>query len=321
MKMKSMVVIAESNDIYEALDEVLIKSSFFEHVKKKREKSKKSKEAFLIAIKPNMMMAYQKSHPHTATNTALVEHLIQRIREHGYSRIAVVESQNILTDWFPRRTVSHIGNACGFTGEGYELINLTDEAEPFDYGGHLGIDSVGRTWKNADFRVSFAKNKTHIACWYTLTMKNLFGTLPTQSKMKVYHKTMGWEHAALDVFRNFPPDFALIDAIWSSHGLNGCVIENALHTRTMIGGTDCMAVDWVGAQKMGVNPEGNPLMELAVKEFGKPEFQTLGNTGPYPDCKNTSVRMGKIFSALDSFGMISFLYRLMYWKLMDSEFK
>jgi uncharacterized protein (DUF362 family) len=319
--MKSLVVIAESDDKYAALDEVLATSSFFEHLKKKWEESNISKEEFLIAIKPNIMMAYQKSQPHTATDTQLVEYLIQRMGEEGYSRIAVVESQNILTDWFPGRTVSSVAQACGYTGNGYELINLTREAEPFHYGGYLGTDAVGKTWKNAHFRISFAKNKTHIACWYTLTMKNLFGTLPTQSKMRVYHKSMGWEKATLDVLRSFPPDFALIDAFWSSHGFNGCAIETPLYTRTIIGGTDCMAVDWVGAEKMGVDPAENPLMELAMREWRIPEFSTWGNTDPYPHWKNTSVKVGNIFNALDCFGMISFFYRLMYCKLMDPQFK
>jgi uncharacterized protein (DUF362 family) len=319
--MKSMVVIAESDDKYAALDEVLATSSFFRHMHEKQEKSNTSKKEFLIAIKPNMMMAYQRSHPHTATDVQLVEYLIQRIREEGYARIAVVESQNILTDWFPGRTVSSVARACGYTGKGYKLINLTHEAEPYRYGGYLGTDAVGKTWKNAHFRISFAKNKTHIACWYTLTMKNLFGTLPTQSKMKVYHQTMGWEKATLEVLRSFPPDFALIDAFWSSHGFNGCVIETPLHTRTIIGGPDCLAVDWVGAQKMGLDPVENPLMKLAIDELGTPEFSTQGNTEPYPHWKNTSVKVGTIFSALDWFGMISFFYRLMYWKLMDPQFK
>lgn len=319
--MKSLVVVSESDDKYEALDEVLTRSQFFEQLKRTSLTNKKAKGDVLIAIKPNMMMAYQKTHPHTATDTQLVEHLIQRIREEGYSQIAVVESQNILTDWFPRRTVSYVADACGYSGTGYEVINLTQEAESYDYGGDLGTDYVGKTWKNADFRISFAKNKTHIACWYTLTMKNLFGTLPVQSKMKVYHKTIGWEKATLDVLRNFPPDFALIDAFWSSHGFNGCVIETPLYTHTILGGTDCMAVDWVGAEKMGIDPVKNPLMKLAVDQWGRPECDVIGNRNMYPGWKNTSVRVGNIFNALDCFGMISFVYRLLYWKLMDPKFK
>ena len=37
---------------------------------------------------------------------------------------------------------------------------------------------VGRTWRDADFRVSFAKNKTHTRAWYTLCIKNIYGALP-----------------------------------------------------------------------------------------------------------------------------------------------
>jgi hypothetical protein len=40
-------------------------------------------------------------------------------------------------------------------------------------------------------------------------------------------------------------------------------------------------VDWVGATKMGLDPKISQYMELAVKAFGKPEINLIGDRNPY----------------------------------------
>jgi uncharacterized protein (DUF362 family) len=316
-----MIVVAEHDDKQKALDTVLEKSAFFDHVNAVIEKAQKSKKEALIVIKPNIMVTYHRDHIHVGTDPALVEHLITRIAEEGYHTIAVVESKNIYTSWFPKRTVERVATTVGYTGDGYTLVDLTEEAEPYNYGGHLGDDFVGTTWKNADYRISFAKNKTHLAAVYTLSMKNMFGTLPTQYKYEQYHKTFGWEYAVMDVLRNFPPDFAFIDAFWSSDGMNGCVLENLTKTKTLIGGSNYIAVDWVGALKMGVDPMESPLMRMAVAQYGKPVYDVDGSLELYSPWKNAPMTVAKIMLALEKTGIISFLYHLMFMRLMDPEFR
>ena len=316
-----MIVVAEHDDKQKALDIVLEKSAFFDHVKAVIGKTQKSKKEALIAIKPNIMVIYHKDHIHVGTDPALVEHLITRIAQEGYHTIAVVESQNIYTGWFPKRTVERVAKTVGYTGEGYTLVDLTEEAEPYNYGGHLGDDSVGRTWKNADYRISFAKNKTHLAAVYTLSMKNMFGTLPTQYKYEKYHKIIGWEHAVMDVLRNFPPDFAFIDAFWSSDGMNGCVLERLTKTKTIIGGSNYRAVDWVGALKMGVDPMESPLMRMAVAQYGVPVVDVDGSLKPYSSWSCAPMGVAKIMLALERAGIVSLLYHLLFMQLMGPEFR
>lgn len=317
----NVVAIAESDNKTDALDTVIEKSSFFQDVKDYLEKSGKSKEEFSIVVKPNIMMLYNRNNPHVATDPELVEHLVKRIKEEGYPRIALVESRNMYTDWFPKRTVKHVAAVAGYTFAGYEMVDLTEEAEPYNYGGVLKQDSVGKTWKNADYRISFQKNKTHIACPYTLTMKNIFGTLPAQSKFKKYHEGIGWKQATIDVIRNFPPDFAFIDAFWSSHGMNGCVLENPVNTKTVIGGKNFVAVDWVGALKMGVDPLDNPLMEIAVNLFGKPEFEVAGSLKQYENWVNSSMTLGRMLVRLENVGISSLIYHMIFNRVMDPAFK
>jgi uncharacterized protein (DUF362 family) len=315
-----VVAVVTEEDKKEALDKVMEKTQFFSHMDQIIAKKNKRKSEALIAIKPNIMVIYSKNHLHLGTDPELVEYLAEKISDEGY-HTAVVESRNIYTQWFPKRTVDLVARTVGYTGKGYALVDLTEEPEPHNYQGELKNDFVGTTWKNADYRISFSKNKTHLACLYTLSMKNVFGTLPVQDKWNHYHETIGWERATLDVLRNFPPDFAFIDAFWSSDGLNGCVFEHLNHTKTLIGGTSAIAVDWVGALKMGVNPLDNPLMEMAVNTFGLPQYTLTGDSAPYKRWTNVSPAISRTLTLLEKLKISTSLYHVIFTQLMDSEFK
>ena len=52
-------------------------------------------------------------------------------------------------------------------------------------------------------------------------------------------------------------------------------------TKTIIAGADLVAVDWVGAAKMGLDPKISTYMDLAVRTFGKPEIDLVGDANPY----------------------------------------
>jgi hypothetical protein len=58
------------------------------------------------------------------------------------------------------------------------------------------------------------------------------------------------------------------------------------HTETIIGGEDIVAVDWIGAAKMGLDPMASEYMKYAVEEFGKPQIKMFGDRAIYPDWVN-----------------------------------
>lgn len=74
--LKTKVVVIKDEDKFKAFDQVIEQSDFFEVLKANWEKSNKSKNDFLIAIKPNLMMAYTKPEkdPSTITDQELVEY-------------------------------------------------------------------------------------------------------------------------------------------------------------------------------------------------------------------------------------------------------
>jgi uncharacterized protein (DUF362 family) len=154
---------------------------------------------------------------------------------------------------------------------------------------------VGKTWKDADFRISFAKNKTHISCYYTLTIKNIYGTLPEQNKFREYHADREIDTVTIETIQEFPVNFGIVDGIWSADGIFGVKSDySPNHTKTLIAGENIISVDIVGGQKMGINPMNNRFVKLAIETFGMPEINIIGDKSHYKNWKNITPFADKI---------------------------
>lgn len=159
--------------------------------------------------------------------------------------------------------------------------------EPHHFSGPLGDHVVGPTWRDADFRISFAKNKTHTWAWYTLCIKNVYGALAMQDKLREYHQRREIYCATIDMLVAFPVHFGIIDAFTSADGPFGIFADkDPVPTRTLIAGENILAVDWVGASKMGLDPMQSRYMQLAVQAFGKPRVELVGDAAPYAGWRN-----------------------------------
>jgi len=295
----------KGEDKFDLLDRVLAETEFFEILEKRFEEvhegNGKSREEFSVVIKPNFMFAHSGRDITTYTDPALVEGLIDRIAEKGFSNICVVEAQSTIGNYYDNRDVLSVALHVGYSvDKNYRIVDLTEEMVPYDYGGRLGKHYVGPTWRDADFRLSFAKNKTHTFATYTLTLKNVYGTLPLQDKLKVYHAEMEYDWPTIETMKHFPVHFGLIDAFYSGDGQFGVMCDPYPNpTKTIIGGKNLMAVDWVGATKMGLAPYDvrvGRFLYLAVEAFGKPRVDWVGDRSVYRPWENVH---GLVVRSLD----------------------
>lgn len=280
-------------DKFEILDRVLEETKFFDVLDRRFTETGKSNEDFAVVIKPNFMYMHSRKDISTYTDPELVEALVNKIAAKGYPNITLVESQSTLGNYYKNREVVKVAEYIGYsTVKNYRIVDLTEEMVPFDYGGRLGRHFVGPTWRDADFRISFAKNKTHVFCHYTLTLKNIYGTLPMQNKLKEYHTKREYDWPTIENLKHFSVHFGLIDGIYSADGNFGVIVDaKPNHTKTIIGGENLIAVDWVGAKKMGLDPD-NPkvgrYLPLAVEAFGMPEINWVGDKSVYEPWQNVS---------------------------------
>jgi uncharacterized protein (DUF362 family) len=89
-----------------------------------------------------------------------------------------------------------------------------------------------------------------------LTLKNIYGALPLADKFSEYHTHRDIYHTTIEYLRAYPVHYGLIDAHLSADGPFGIFADPEPNvTETIIGGPDLVAVDWVGATKMGLDPK------------------------------------------------------------------
>jgi uncharacterized protein (DUF362 family) len=291
---KVTVAAIKNDDKFLALDKALAETDFDQLLKERWTASEKSKADYLIVIKPNFMFAYDKNDRSTYTDPQLVGHLAAHLRDLGFENVAVVEAQSTYGEYFDRRSVREMAEYLGFDEKaGYRVVDMTEDAsEQRQFGPHLGLHLVSTIWRDADFRISFAKNKTHAYAYYTLTLKNIYGALPLANKFKEYHCRRDIYHTALEYLTAFPVHFGLVDAYLSADGPFGIFADTCPNaTHTVIAGPDLVAVDWVAASKMGIDPMISQYMQLAVKAFGKPEIKLVGDAGSYQPWLNVPVAL------------------------------
>ena len=247
-------------------------SRFFDNIEAVLGESGKSHDEFLIAIKPNIMTASIREDPSPVyTDPELVEYLIGRLRERGFRNIAIVESRNVYDYSYKGRSVKAVADMVGYSSNGYRVEDLSEQQEPFDYGGVLGQHVVGRTWRDADYRISFAKNKTHWQCFYTGCLKNIYGCLPEWDKMKHYHgKRREFDECCILILDAFAVHFGFLDAWVSGDGFSGHVRDaKPNHTKTILASENVFALDWVVGEKMGVDPTSNYVIQEAMRRWGR----------------------------------------------------
>lgn len=288
------------------LKKALDLSGFWELLDSSLKTSGKPAGQFLIVIKPNFMFAYNKKDRTTFTSPEMVKELVRLIRssEKGYSNIAVVESHSTYGEYYDKRSVREVAQYLGYdidNTSGYRVVDLTRESFTTRYlGSYLGNHRVPDTWGNADFRISFAKNKTHAYANYTLTLKNIYGALALPNKFREYHCDRDIYHTTIEYLRACPVHFGLIDAHESADGPFGIFADPEPNlTRTIICGEDLVAVDWVGASKMGIDPMLSNYMKFAVDAFGKPEIELIGDPRPYYPWLNVPNAMTFLVKGLD----------------------
>lgn len=285
----SSVHLVTGADKLEALARAIENSGFMHQLNAAHIESGKPMGEFLIAVKPNIMTASvcEMDSP-VYTDPVLVEHLVSFMRNNGFNNIAVVESRNVYDYSYQGRTVRAVAEMAGYSSDGYRIEDLSDQKVPHDYGGVLGRHSVGLTWRDADFRISFAKNKTHWQCYFTACMKNVYGCLPEPDKMKHYHgRKREFYQCCILMLDAFPVHFGFLDAWVSGDGFSGHVRDaKPNETHTILASQNVLALDWVAGEKMGLNPLRNAVVREAVARWGAVDITRVGDATPWKPWTN-----------------------------------
>ena len=138
------------------------------------------------------------------------------------------------------------------------------------------------TLRRADLIVSMPKLKLHHWVGVTLSMKNLFGTMPSSYygwPKNVLH-LLGIENSILDISSTLRPQLAIVDGIIGMEG-DGPVVGEPKHAGVIVAGTSLPSVDATCSRIMGLKPERinyladaartlGPIAEEAIEQRGEP---------------------------------------------------
>jgi len=144
---------------------------------------------------------------------------------------------------------------------------------------------------DADVVVSMPKMKTHHWAGVTLSLKNLFGTLPGRVygwPKNILHWA-GIEPSILDIAGAVRPAYAIVDGIVGMEG-NGPISGEPVDSGVLVFADDPVAADTIGASLMGFDPERIAYISEAGRFLGQTDRSRTEQRGEDPD------RLGRSFA-------------------------
>jgi uncharacterized protein (DUF362 family) len=233
----------------------------------------KSVDQLEVAIKTSFMLGYHKGDLSPIVSPNLVEELAKFLAEHNIRKIAVLESPNLYDRICANRSVAEVASYFGFGSTHYELVDTGKDQVPFDFQRGLSQYTISKAWKDADFRISFGKLRSHPTAAVHLTIGNLDALGSRCDEFIFLERQAQLDTSVVIIADAFPPHFAILDAYENIPdgivGVMGC--KRPLAPRRFYAANDALALDAVAARHVGiVKPQWSGLLRTACHWFGNP---------------------------------------------------
>lgn len=220
-----------------------------------------------VVLKPNLVEYHREKVINT--DPRFVDAVIALMKAEGAAEIIVAEGPG---HW---RNVQYLVNESGL-GEvlrkhnvRFVDINHDEPVKTLNLGRTTGLEYLylSRTIMSADVFVSLPKLKTHHWAGATLSLKNLFGSLPGicygWPKNELHWR--GIPNSIVDIACTHLPHLAIVDGIVGMEG-DGPLNGTAKPLGAIIMGTDLVAVDSTCCRLMKIPPERLPTLMLAASK-------------------------------------------------------
>ncbi|MEW6130397.1 MAG: DUF362 domain-containing protein [Acidobacteriota bacterium] len=244
-----------------------------------------------VTIKPNFMLGYSQKDQSVITDPALIEQLALYLRSLGCRDITVIEARNLYDFFYQNRSVETVARYFNITSNNFKLVDASAEQIAHDYPRGLGQRTVSHTWKESDFRISFAKLCSHPVDIVFLTLNNVETLGEPCDKFIFVERQAHKDTAVMMLLDQFPPHFALIDAYdTAADGLLGMIsCPRPKRPWRFYAGHDALAVDMVASRHMGIKEVRNVgLMQTSRHWFGDPSkrIEVVGSDEPLADWRS-----------------------------------
>ncbi|MEN8375012.1 MAG: DUF362 domain-containing protein [Gemmatimonadota bacterium] len=253
-----------------------------------------------VVLKPNLV----EFDPGGVINThpVLIAATIEALRELEAKEVIVAEGPGHRRDNEYLLSASGLADVLRDTGARYVDLNV-DAVRPVRLRSHYtALDRLylPATVLDAELFISMPKMKTHHWAGVTLSMKNLFGIVPSAVygwPKNVLH-WQGIDNSILDINAALTvPRFNIVDGIVGMEG-NGPIQGTAKPTGVLVFGADPVAVDTTAASVMGLEPTRVNYLAEAGEFFGNAALERIEQRGESPGALRQSYDVVEAFESL-----------------------
>lgn len=209
-----------------------------------------------ILLKPNIVDHYP-NHP-VNTHPVFIAAVAAAFYHFGAAEVIVGEGPGHRRDSEMLLELSDVGDALKqeklrFVDLNLDAISKVALKSNYTGAGHMFFPN---TVLGADLVVSLPKLKTHHWAGVTLSMKNMFGTVPgvKYGWPKNFLHWHGISESIVDINNTIQPGFAIIDGVEGMDG-DGPLHGEVVHSGVIVMGDQLTAVDATAARIMGIHPE------------------------------------------------------------------
>lgn len=261
---RESVAVMKADDYSGPLDDILARGLKELGVDRRWVKNKS------VMLKPNLVEPRADA-PHVNTHPAVVRAAIELFLRWDAAEVFVAEGQGHCRDSHYVLDQSGLGPVLRQAGVTFVDLNhdgIFQRRNPLGFT-KLREFHLPKSLRRADLIVSMPKMKTHHWAGVTLSMKNLFGTLPGicygWPKNVLHHA--GIEQSILDITATVRPHLAIIDGIVGMEG-DGPIMGTPKPAGVLVLGRNLTAVDATAARLMGFNPAAIPYLAAASGRLG-----------------------------------------------------
>jgi uncharacterized protein (DUF362 family) len=236
-----------------------------------------------VVLKPNIVEYHRdkviNTHPH------VIAAVIELCKREGAAEVLVAEGPGHWRNVEYLVRESGLGEVLRYYGIKFTDLNHDEVVKSPNLGRLTGLEYLylSRTVVNAEVLISLPKLKTHHWAGATLSLKNLFGTLPGicygWPKNELHWR--GIANSIVDIGLTRPPDLEIVDGILGMEG-DGPLNGTAKRLGALIMGTDPVAVDATCCRLMRLDPERIQYLALGYqKRLGlllTQEIQQIGES-------------------------------------------
>lgn len=264
---------------------LLEESKLAEAIEQRAEFLGRSVDSMKVAIKPTFMLGYHRKDDSPITDVELLHDLTAYLGELGCKDLTVIEGRNIYDRFYRHRSVNEVATYFGIPSERFRIADTAEEQVDHHYYRGVAQYTIAKSWRDADFRISFPKIRSHPIEMALLSLGNIEWVGGRCDEYLFLERQADRATAIMMLLDEFPPHFAILDGFANAPdglvGVMGC--RKPKHLGRFYAGRDALAVDMIALEDLGVTEAqlGSVIRTAGHWFGGSPQkIEVIGDRSP-----------------------------------------